>query len=214
MGNANPSSFMGPPDVPDPLYRRLARMLPTAGKLVDLGCGRGRWLRFATERGMDALGVDEDQWSVNQCAKAGLRAMVSDIWSFLDDDRAREVLVFSAFHVVEHFPPDDAQRFIELLGRQVLPGGLCIFVTPNFGDWGVASETFWLDPTHVRPYPLALMRQMCERAGLEMRYQQNLCHVKTGLRSQVFRPFNRLRFGGQFDRMNSVTVAAKPYSAK
>lgn len=87
----NPSSFMGPPDIPDPLYRHLSRKLPRSGRLVDLGCGRGRWLEFANDQGMDSLGVDNDQWSVDHCVSAGLKAILSEIWDFFDSGEATGV---------------------------------------------------------------------------------------------------------------------------
>ena len=206
----NPSSFMGPPDIPDPLYRHLSRKLPTSGRLVDLGCGRGRWLEFANERGMNSLGVDNDQWSVDHCVSARLDAILSEIWDFFDCDEATGVSVFSAFHLIEHLTPDEAQRLINLVARGLQPGGLCILVTPNFSDWGVASEIFWLDPTHIRPYPLPLLQMMCETAGLEISYRRNVRLVKSGIKASVWRWMNRLRFGRQFGLMNSVIVAVKP----
>jgi len=206
----NPSSFMGPPDIPDPLYKYLSRRLPTSGRLVDLGCGRGRWLEFAKRRGMDSLGVDNDQWSVDHCVDAHLNATLSEIWDFFDRREATDVSVFSAFHLVEHLTPDEVQRLINLMALGLQPGGMCILVTPNFSDWGIASEVFWLDPTHIRPYPLPLLRMMCEKAGLEISYQRNVRLVKMGIRASLMRPINRLRFGRQFDRMNSVVVAVKP----
>lgn len=38
-------------------------------------------------------------------------------------------------------------------------------VTPNPLHPGIIGEAFWEDPTHVRSYPLSLLRQMVERAG-------------------------------------------------
>lgn len=209
----NPSSFMGPPNISDPLYRHLSRRLPKSGRLVDLGCGRGRWLKFANARGLDSLGVDNDQWSVDNCISAGQNALLIEIWDFLASDEATDVSVFTAFHLVEHLAPDDAQRLIGLMARGLRPGGMCILVTPNFRDWGIASETFWLDPTHIRPYPLPLLQMMCETAGLKVTYRRNVRLIKMGMRATVSRPLNRLRFGRQFDRMNSVIVAVKTPSA-
>jgi O-antigen chain-terminating methyltransferase len=159
---------------------------------------------------MDSLGVDNDQWSVDHCTLAGLNATLSEIWDFFDRAEATGVSVFSAFHLVEHLTPDEAQRLIDLMARGLQPGGLCILVTPNFRDWGIASEVFWMDPTHIRPYPLPLLQVMCEKAGLQVSYQRNLRLVKMGIRASLTRPLNRLRFGRQFDRMNSVIVAFKP----
>jgi O-antigen chain-terminating methyltransferase len=201
---------MGSPDVADPLYKHLSQKLPTSGRLVDLGCGRGRWLKFANERGMDSLGVDNHPWSVEHCVNANLNVTLSEIWDFFDRDEATGVSVFSAFHLVEHLTPDKVQHLINLIAQGLQPGGLCILVTPNFSDWSVAREIFWIDPTHIRPYPLPLLQMMCESAGLQISYRRNVRLVKSGIKSSLFRQLNRLRFGHQYGLMNSVIVAAKP----
>jgi hypothetical protein len=35
-----------------------------------------------------------------------------------------------------------------------------IIATPNIADWRVLSQWFWMDPTHVRPYPPNAIRTM------------------------------------------------------
>ena len=46
------------------------------------------------------------------------------------------------------------------------PGGRLVIVTPNIVDYRTLTEIFWLDTTHVRPYPPRLIRAMMERHGL------------------------------------------------
>jgi hypothetical protein len=49
-----------------------------------------------------------------------------------------------------------------------MSGGVLVIVTPNPRDLGVLGETFWLDPTHVRLYPVALLASMFEAAGFNV----------------------------------------------
>ena len=37
-------------------------------------------------------------------------------------------------------------------------GGKLVVVTPNVADLWTMTEAFWLDLTHIRPYPLPLLR--------------------------------------------------------
>jgi hypothetical protein len=46
-----------------------------------------------------------------------------------------------------------------------VPGGRFVIVTPNMVDYRTLTELFWLDTTHVRPYPPRLVAAMLERHG-------------------------------------------------
>jgi hypothetical protein len=47
-----------------------------------------------------------------------------------------------------------------------VPGGLVIFETPNPQNVLVASNTFYLDPTHRNPLPSPMIKFMAESRGL------------------------------------------------
>lgn len=202
----NPSTFMGPADFADGIYDFLKQWLPRTGRLADLGCGRGRFLLFAARRGLEVLGVDDDEWSISQCQEIGVQARLSTIWEFLQPG-SETFEVISAIHLVEHFQPADLTRMLVGVKKKLQPGGRFLVVTPNFKDRNVSSEIFWLDRTHVRPYPLPLLAGMCEEQGLRVIHQSTEVLVRLGKRRALQRPVQRLRFGREFDRMNAVLVA-------
>lgn len=202
----NPSTFMGPADLADDLNDFLMQWLPRSGRLVDLGCGRGRFLLFAARRGLEVLGVDDDEWSIRQCEEIGVQARLSSIWDFLEKGGGSFEAI-SAIHLVEHFQPEDVTRMLVGVKRKLAHEGRFLIVTPNFKDPNVSSEIFWLDRTHVRPYPLPLLAGMCEEQGLRVIHQSTEVLVQLGKRRALQRPLQRLRFGREFDRMNAVLVA-------
>lgn len=51
--------------------------------------------------------------------------------------------------------------------RVMKKGGRLILITPNASDLRT-SERFWLDPTHVRPYPEKLLVLLLQRAGFKV----------------------------------------------
>lgn len=205
----NPSAFMGSVELADGVYKYLARWLPKSGALLDIGCGRGRFLQFAEGHGLQGLGVDNDEWSVAYCGKVGVNAVQTDIWAFLEEGTSNYDVI-SAIHFIEHFSSPEALRCLIAASKRLRQGGRLILVTPNFKDWNVASEIFWLDSTHVRPYPLALLAGMCEEAGLAVVHQSTEVLIDLGLKRLLQRPFQRLRFGREFDRMNAVLIAERP----
>jgi hypothetical protein len=58
-------------------------------------------------------------------------------------------------------------RFFDLAQQALRPGGRLVIVTPNVADLWTMTEVFWLDTTHVRPYPILLLKKLCEEAGMQ-----------------------------------------------
>jgi SAM-dependent methyltransferase len=203
--------FMAPPNARGQMHRFLARWLPATGDLLDVGCGSGELVAFAGQRGLSATGIDRDERTVARARSAGLDVLTGDVLNPpLDADRRFDVITME--HLIEHFDPTEAERLLCDYGGRLRPGGRLILVTPNHADWTVASEIFWLDPTHVRPYPARLLSAMLSDAGLRVLHTSSHRFVKLGLRSAFMRPIGRVRFGRQFERMNVVVVAERSHS--
>jgi hypothetical protein len=76
-------------------------------------------------------------------------------------------------------------QLFELVARSLKMKGRVIILTPNFLQLDVALETFWLDITHVRPYPIPLLKNLLLHAGLtlvESGFDKDTGHL---LRSKV-----------------------------
>lgn len=201
----HPSAFMGAAESADPLYRRLAEWVPADGSVLDLGSGRGRWLDFARDRGARTTGVDSHAGSVDSIRARGHDAHLATVTEFLACTGSRFDLV-SAFHLVEHLAPPEVESLLDAVTAVLRPNGRVVLVTPNFADWSVASEMFWLDPTHVRPYPPALLRSYLGERGYRVLACRTVRWVRTAPREQVGIRVKKLRFGREYGRMNSVVV--------
>ena len=119
--------------------------------------------------GIEARGVDVDADAVKAAAVTGCSVHRGDVGAILEA-MAREGLRFDAVvlaHVVEHLDPDRALGWFERIHAVLEPGGLLLVATPDVRNHIVLSETFWLDPTHVRPYPSLLLERMGAAVGLE-----------------------------------------------
>ena len=90
--------------------------------MLDVGCGRGEFLTLLREAGVDARGIDADADMVAFCRGEGL-----------DVDQATRSPTpglkpgslggLFAAHVVEHLPPPELVRFLELAAAALRPGG-------------------------------------------------------------------------------------------
>jgi O-antigen chain-terminating methyltransferase len=120
------------------------------GLAIDLGCGRGEWLELLGERGVRALGVDNNPGFLAQCEQFGLAVIESDAIEYLASLPDESVSIVSAFHLIEHLEFDVLVRMIDEIQRVLQPGGMVVFETPNPKNLIVGACNFYADPTHVR----------------------------------------------------------------
>jgi O-antigen chain-terminating methyltransferase len=147
-----------------PFLTSLQVHLPAASA-VDLGCGRGEWLEVLTEQGFAAQGVDQSEAMLAACRDRSLHVTMGDALAFLQQLPDASQAVVSGFHIVEHLPFDTCRQLVAESLRVLLPGGLLILETPNPENLVVGASSFYLDPTHRKPIPPALLAFAVEFAG-------------------------------------------------
>ncbi|PKL80106.1 MAG: hypothetical protein CVV27_00960 [Candidatus Melainabacteria bacterium HGW-Melainabacteria-1] len=146
-------------------YAKLFSGVP--GDVLDIGCGSGIFLELMRELGMPACGVDPDPDMVEVCKGLGLQALAGDE-RLLSQWQSESLGGIHASHVIEHVDGSRAIALIENAFRALRPGGKLIVRTPNWRSAEVRHEGFWLDITHIRPYPLPLLQQVFSDAGFEI----------------------------------------------
>lgn len=185
------------------------------GKVLDLGCGRGLFLSLLREAGLDAAGVDGHAESVDLCREAGFEDVeVGDVLSYLAKQKelGRKFRGIFCSHLIEHLPGDKAMELVAACSDVLLPGGRLVLVTPNVANLEVWSHVFWLDPTHVRPYPRKLLEALMEGTGMRVvkSYDDWQTRRKFGVLTLVRLPIWLLRSGTSIlSGMDSVVVAEK-----
>jgi SAM-dependent methyltransferase len=147
-----------------PFLEPLAALYAPA-RALDIGCGRGEWLEVAADAGFEALGVDIDDGMLASCRERGLAVQTADGLQTLRAMPDASLAMVSAFHVVEHIPFDDVRALIAEALRVLQPGGLLILETPNPENVGVGANSFYRDPSHLRPLPPELLSFAAEHAG-------------------------------------------------
>ncbi|MBN1516271.1 class I SAM-dependent methyltransferase [Candidatus Sumerlaeota bacterium] len=134
--------------------------------VLDLGCGRGLFLSLLEENGIAGYGVDASAEALAEYHGA-CETVQSEILAYLEraESAGRFGGVFCS-HVIEHLAPPEFERLTRLIARALVPGGVAIFITPNPVNLHVLSDSFWLDMSHVRPYPEPLIVRICQENGL------------------------------------------------
>ena len=148
-----------------PFILPLKAVYPSDMKALDIGCGRGEWLELLRENDIKANGVDLDKEMLKECHKRGLDVKNTEGISYLEKQPNGSFAVISAFHVVEHISFESLQKLISESFRVLKPGGILILETPNPENIKVATENFYLDPTHIKPIPSSLLAFLAEFYG-------------------------------------------------
>ena len=131
------------------------------GLIADLGCGRGELLELLKEKGLAAIGIDNNEAAVIRGRKAGLDMECKDLFAFLREAKEGSLAAVTAMHVIEHLTPSQQGEFLSLALKALKPGGLIAMETPNIMNLHVASCDFYSDITHIRPvHPVALRNRM------------------------------------------------------
>jgi len=136
-----------------------------AAEILDVGCGRGEFLEVARDAGIPARGIDQSEESIAICRAKSLKAQRADLFEFLDSQADASIGGVYCSQVVEHLPPDRLPDLINLLAKKMARGALAAIETPNPECLAIFATHFYLDPTHTRPIPPALLRFYMEEAG-------------------------------------------------
>jgi methionine biosynthesis protein MetW len=115
--------------------RVIADMIEPSARVLDIGCGDGALLHYlASEKAVDARGVELSQQGVNACVTQGLSVIQGDADRDLDayPNNAFDVVVLSQTLQATRQP----RRVLETLMRI---GKRAIVSFPNFGFWRVRA---------------------------------------------------------------------------
>lgn len=182
---------------------------PAEFPILDLGCGTGVFLELARERGRAGRGVECAAEAVQLARAKGLDVVEADALEFLRGQAASSHGAIYCAHLIEHLAPPDARALLTEAARVLTMQGRLIVLTPNPVSLDVISETFWLDPTHVRPYPRPLLERMMRRAGLEILASGHDNPPGLPRRALPRRLFLRIVLGKHYGAMNTFVVGRK-----
>ena len=133
--------------------------------VLDIGCGRGEFLDLMRQIGVPAKGIDLSAESVAECRARGFNAESADLFEFLTNAADGEFDGIFCSQVVEHLDPLRLPDMISLCAEKLTRGGVIAIETPNPDCLAIFASFFYLDPTHTRPVPSALLDFCLTEAG-------------------------------------------------
>lgn len=163
------------------------------GKLLDVGCGRGFFVKLAAQGGFDAEGIDFSQAAIDYAVQElGVSARQGALGPHSHPDWHRKFDVATFWATIEHVP--NPQEVIAGIAECLKPGGLFVFDTglagAPFETW-LAGHTQWYDaPQHLFVFSRRGLEVLLEKAGLQV-----IQHDANFERSLARRWIKALRFG-------------------
>lgn len=137
------------------------------GLVLDIGCGRGEWLRILGKHGFEARGVDLNETMVLECRAAGLNVQEADAMAHLSGLADASVAAVTGMHIIEHIPFSSVVQLFDQVLRVLKPGGVVVFETPNPENMDVGACSFYMDPTHLHPLPPPLTEYTASMRGFD-----------------------------------------------
>jgi 2-polyprenyl-3-methyl-5-hydroxy-6-metoxy-1,4-benzoquinol methylase len=166
--------------------------------VLDIGCGRGEFLDLMKEAGIPARGIDLSEESVRQCRARGLEAEVADLFAYLEGLPEGSIDGVFCAQVVEHLPPERVPEMIRLIASRIARDGRLVIETPNPECLAIFATHFYIDPTHERPVPPALLGFYLEEFGFGRLEVRRLYPAEESMPAVKELPeeFRRAFFGG------------------
>ena len=183
-------------------------------KILDLGCGRGDFLRGFIKCGLKGYGVDQSLAAKSICPEAEI--LQSDLGEELLPYENNSFDVIFSKSVLEHFYYPE--KIVMEIYRIIKPNGLVITMVP---DWKAVYKTFYEDYTHRTPFTLASLRDILIINGFgevkvekfrqlpflwKMPWLQPLCALVALVTPRVLSPYSKLvKFSKEIMLLSSCT---------
>jgi len=113
----------------DELWIIIKKFVKLSNKVIDAGCGLGRWVIFLSRQGYNVVGVDNFKDVIERLKNFDktLKVIVADVRSLPFKDE--EFDVYLSFGVVEHFE-EGPTKVLREAKRILKEGGIIILETP------------------------------------------------------------------------------------
>ena len=139
------------------------------GKLLDVGCGGGRFLNRMKKRGWEVEGIDFDEQATHKVtARYRINTHNGDLTQCALPANSFDVVTMS--QTIEHLY-DPIATLRESL-RILKPGGLLVMTTPNVNSIGAdefgAFWRGWEAPRHLHMFSVESLQRLTQRAEFEV----------------------------------------------
>jgi SAM-dependent methyltransferase len=145
-----------------------ARLKPSGGSVLEIGCGSGLMLAAFRRRGWRVLGIERNEAAAEIGRQAFHVEIVSSPIEALPPEARFDLILM--FQVLEHI--GDPVGLLRECAKRLLPGGHLVANVPNFSSWQsnfAGANWFHLDvPRHLNHFTPETLESALERGGLRL----------------------------------------------
>ncbi len=170
-------------------------------RVVDLGCGVGRWSRWLRNKGADVVGVDISRDMLRAAAPAKSRRVQGSVSQIPLQDETFDMAV--SVTVLQHIPYEDQERAIAEISRLLRTGGTAFLIE---------IVRAFAPGAHLYPRTLESWTKLLEQEGLKVRIVQGQAYyplIRLGYKLAKLLPSR----GGKIstaDEMKEGSAARRP----
>ena len=133
--------------------------------VFDLGCGRGELLEMLRENGVPADGAELYQEYADFCQDRGLDVVCGDGIQILKRKEDNSLGGVTAMQVIEHLTEQQIMDLCVTAYRKLKKGKNLILETPNPTCVSTFTNSFYMDPSHVKPVHPKAIEYLLKKAG-------------------------------------------------
>jgi len=133
--------------------------------VLDIGCGRGEFVELLLENSVSCLGIDLNRDMVEFCQDRGLPVQYGDAIEYLKSVEDNHLGGIFMGQVIEHMEFSQILQLVELAYKKLQHGSYLIMESPNPLSLSIYYQTFYVDPTHVKPVHPYTIKYLVEVYG-------------------------------------------------
>jgi len=148
---------------------KLLPELPNTGKMIDIGCGQGWFVKQFSDIGWQAQGIEVSEVAAHHAAKRlGLDILIGE--NIVDSLEDNQFDVIGLWHVLEHV--ENPKYLLKQIERILKQDGIVLIGVPNFGSFEAKfgkAGWFHLDvPRHLFHFDASNLSELLKKAGLKI----------------------------------------------
>jgi SAM-dependent methyltransferase len=136
----------------------ILKYMPKSGKIVEAGCGLGRYVKYLSEKGYDVEGIEYSGETVSMVKEkdSSLKVIQADVLSM--PYQANSIGGIVSLGVVEHFIPGPFEPLKEM-HRVLNSGGIAVISVPSFNLVRRIKRYLYIDEICYYVNPISILRR-------------------------------------------------------
>ncbi len=123
-------------------------------RVLDMGCGTGRLVKYFRDQGFTAYGCDKESVAIMCARKINVPRSIRKASAIKLPFKKNSFDLVTSIHVIEHLSKPEMKKFLTETYRILTPKGFIFLIAPNFGSLlRIIQGKSWFgyeDPTHIR----------------------------------------------------------------